>query len=182
MTMDANKSVSASFVTQYKLTTAVSPVSAGSINPNCSAGCWHDSGTIVLLNAIEDSGYPFDSWTNCDSPSNDVCTMTMTDAKNVTAVFDSCQYPVKIIGGTTEYFSTLQEAYDYSADSDTIQSQDTLLTGNVHFDRNIIVTIQGGYNCDYSAVTGVTTIETVAPAFNMTIDFGSVSIENIAIQ
>jgi hypothetical protein len=181
MTMDANKSVSAGFVTQYQLTTAISPAGAGSIDTDCSAGCWYDSGMIVVLNAVEDNGYPFNSWTDCDSPSNDVCTMTMDADKNVTAVFDSCQYPVKIFG-TAEYFSTLQEAYDFSSDDDIIQSQDTVLTENVHFDRTITVTVQGGYNCDYSAVTGVTTIETVAPEFHMTMDFGSVSIENIQLQ
>jgi len=155
----------------------------GGVTPDCSAGCWYDPGTIVTLTAEADPGYYFDHWTGCDSVNGNICTMTMDTAKNVEAIFLEleCAAPVKIIGDPADYYS-LQDAYDAAVNDDIIQSQVTTLTENVHFDRTITVTVQGGYNCDYSAVTGVTTIETVAPEFNMTMDFGSVSIENIQLQ
>jgi hypothetical protein len=50
-------------------------------------------------------------------------------------------------------------------------------TGDFSTDVNKSVTIVGGYNCDYSTVTGTTSIEG-----NMTIDYGSVTMENIEIR
>jgi len=45
------------------------------------------SGTVVTLTAVPATGYQLGSWTGCDSPSGNVCTMTMTSSKAVTASF-----------------------------------------------------------------------------------------------
>ena len=131
----------------------------------------YDNGTILILTASETSGYPFIDWTGCDFPSNEICTMTMDTDKSLTAVFDAtCLMPVRNMR-ISEYYLTLQDAYDAAEDGDTIQSRVTVFTDNVFADRNISVTFNGGYNCNYSNVTGTT-------AFNgiMTISSGTLTI------
>ncbi len=147
---------SAPEITQYELTTIVSPAGSGSISPDHSGGYMYDSGTMVILTAYEDSGYPFDGWTGCDLSANQICTMTMDADKSVTAAFDvSCMMPARNTR-TFEYYLTLQDAYDEAQNGDTIQSQAAFFGDDVNIDRNISVTFAGGYNCDYSAVTGQT--------------------------
>jgi hypothetical protein len=161
MTMDANKSVTATFTAQYLLTTYISPASAGSVSPDCSAGCWYDSGTIVILTATENTGYGFDYWTGCDSAAGNVCTMTMDTDENVTATFLVCPDPVKNTR-IPVYYTSLQEAYDDpdTVDGDTIQSQALEFTENLDIDdlSDKSVTFIGGYDCNYNEPPAGTTI------------------------
>jgi hypothetical protein len=179
VTMDSNKTCTATFnVIQYVLTTSINPPGNGTIVPDCSGGCSYDSGTVVVLTANEDYGYPFASWTGCDSPSNNICTMTMNANKNLTAGYDSCKYPVRINGGTPVYYSSLQAAYDAAGVSDTIQSRDVLLSGDLNVDRDIPVILEGGYNCDYTAVSGNTTVLGIVTISDGQIEIGNVVVEN----
>jgi len=155
VTMNTGKTCTAAFnIDQYQLITSVSPTSGGSVTTDCSGGCLYDSGTIVVLTATENSGYFFDAWTNCDSPSNNVCTETMDADDTVTANFLSCNQPVRIAGTTPMYYPTLQSAYDAAVDGDTIQTRSIVFSDNLNADRNIAVTIEGGFDCSYSEVTG----------------------------
>ncbi len=72
---------------KYQLNTSVSPQSSGSVSPDCSVGCLRDTGVTVTLTATENTGYIFSHWTGCDSPSGNVCTLTMDSNKNVIANF-----------------------------------------------------------------------------------------------
>ncbi|MEN8262450.1 MAG: hypothetical protein ABFR82_03210 [Nitrospirota bacterium] len=180
MTMDASKSVTANFTAQYLLTTYISPAGAGSVSPDCSAGCWYDSGTIVILTATANTGYEFDYWTDCDSPSGNVCTLTMDTDENVTATFLQCPAPVRILGDPTDYYS-LQDAYDSAQHGDAIQSQAQVFTESLDIadlsDKSI--TIEGGYDCTYSAITGNTTLNGDITISNgtVTIDSGSFDVQ-----
>ena len=84
-------------------------------------------------------------------------------------------HSVKIMG-TSEYYSTLQAAYDAAVNGDTIQSRTLLFTEDLGIDRNISVTLAGGYNCDFSATTGVTTLNG-----NTTVSDGTITIENFIL-
>ncbi|MBI5663868.1 MAG: thrombospondin type 3 repeat-containing protein [Nitrospirae bacterium] len=55
------------------------------------------------------------------------------------------------------YYLTLQDAYNAADNGDTIQGQGVTFTGDFNADLNKTVTIEGGYNCSYSAVSGITT-------------------------
>jgi hypothetical protein len=165
---------------QYQLTTSVNPPGNGSLSgDDCSTGCTYDCLQEVVFNAVEDSGYPFNSWTGCDDPSGSLCTMTMDANKSITAEFDACMYRVRVLGATTNYYSTLQSAYDDPAtqDTDMIQCREVTFFGDMTIDRNIAVAIQGGYDCTYSVITGTTTIDG-----SMTINNGAITIENLELQ
>jgi M6 family metalloprotease-like protein len=161
---------------QFELTTSVNPGGGGSINPDCSGGCMYDNGTLVVLTASDNGGYEFSSWTNCDSPSGNSCTMTMDANKGLTANFQSCPLPVRIVDAPPVYYSTLQSAYDNALDGDTIQSHGVTFVSDLNVNRSISVTIEGGYDCNYSAVTGTTTLNG-----DMPISDGSVDAENFVI-
>jgi PKD repeat protein len=108
--------------------------------------------------------------------------LTVTDADNSTNTLiqtnyiSVCYSNANIVGSSVTY-SSLQAAYNAAQDGNTIQSNAVTIVENIDFNRNITVTIQGGYNCDHSAVTGITTING-----KMTISNGQVTIENLIIQ
>ena len=103
--------------------------------------------------------------------------MTMNAYKNVTATFIPCPLPVRIAGAVPVYYSTLQEAYDAAIDGDIIQGQAAAFIENLNINRDISVTFEGGYDCDYTAISGVTVLNG-----NMTISNGIVTMENMQVQ
>jgi hypothetical protein len=122
--------------------------------------------------ASEYSGYFFDSWTNCDSASNNICTETIDEDDNVTANFQPCYQPVRIVAAVPLYFDTLQAAYDEAIDGDIIQVRDEVFDDNVSAGRSISVTFAGGYNCNYSGVIGVTTFNGIMNVSDGTVIIG----------
>ena len=84
ITMNANKSVTATFIKVYTLTTSVSPAEGGSVSPGSGT---YDEGTSVILTAIPASGYRFDHWSGDVSGNVTSVTITMNANKSVTATF-----------------------------------------------------------------------------------------------
>lgn len=77
----------------------------------------------------------------------------VTGPHKIEAVFSliPCSNPPARILGTESYFSTLQAAYNAATDGAIIQAQGQLFTENFTGNRNISVTIDGGYTCEYTA-------------------------------
>jgi hypothetical protein len=76
----------ATFKTQYQLTTAASPSAGGSVTP--ATGQYYDSGTVVNLQATPNSGYVFTSWSgSVANASNTSTTVTMSAPQTVSAAF-----------------------------------------------------------------------------------------------
>jgi hypothetical protein len=79
-------SYTASFNTQYQLTTAANPSNGGTVSP--TSGSYYNSGTIVPLTATANSGFTFSSWTgNVASASSASTSITMNAPQSVTANF-----------------------------------------------------------------------------------------------
>ncbi len=105
-------------------------------------------------------------------------TVQDTDGDGLNDNIDACPtYPPIWVSLVGAYFSTLQQAYNAASDGDTIQSQAQTLPENPNINLYKSVTLQGGYNCDYSTQTGKTILNG-----NMTISNGTVTIENFMIQ
>ncbi|OGP72780.1 MAG: hypothetical protein A2V86_08735 [Deltaproteobacteria bacterium RBG_16_49_23] len=64
--------------------------------------------------------------------------------------------PVKV---GTQYFSSLQAAYNTASPGAIIRTQGIIFTENLNIYRDISVTIEGGYNCSYSAYTADTILK-----------------------
>jgi len=86
--------------------------------------------------------------------------------------------PVRLLG-INGYYATMQAAYNAAANGATIQIQNVSLTGAVNFNLNKSVIIEGGYDCGYFSVIGLSTING-----DMTISNGTVSIRTgtLAVQ
>ena len=93
VTMDADKTCTALFtLNAYNLNVTINPSPGGTVTApgiNCPSDCTesYNYNTSVPLTATANTGYTFDSWTGCDSPSGNQCTMTMNSDKGVTANF-----------------------------------------------------------------------------------------------
>ena len=55
--------------------------------------------------------------------------------------------------------------------------QDAVFSGDIHINRDITITLQGGFDCTYYNNSGITTLEG-----SMTISNGSVTIEGFVIE
>jgi len=162
---------------QYQLAASLSPSGGGSLSPDCSTGCMYERGTAATITANENAGYAFINWNGCDTSANNICIMTMDNDKTVTALFALCDRPVRVAGTEHVYFSSLQDAYDTSHNNDNIYIQDAVLSENIHIDRNISTTLQGGFDCNYHNNNGRTTLEG-----SMIISNGTVTIEGFIIK
>ena len=78
----------ATFATQYLLTTTASPASGGSVNANpSSASGYYNAGTGVQLTATAGTGFQFSNWSGALSGSTNPQSLTMNAASSVTANF-----------------------------------------------------------------------------------------------
>ncbi|KWT93335.1 S8 family serine peptidase [Candidatus Magnetominusculus xianensis] len=91
------KSVTAKFgLVSYNLTVTKSGTGTGTLTSapagiSCGTACSasYTVGTSVTLTAAANSGSSLTSWSGCDSSSGSQCTVTVSSAKSVTAVFTS---------------------------------------------------------------------------------------------
>jgi parallel beta-helix repeat protein len=85
--MDAPKTVTVNWITQYYLTTSVSPPAGGTITRN-PIGPWYNSGTVVTLTAnASDETYTFSEWSGDLIGSTNPATVIMNKAMNILANF-----------------------------------------------------------------------------------------------
>ena len=94
ITMDAAKSVTATFTLKPVLTVAMSGTGAGSVTSspagiNCGADCSepYNPNVVVSLTAIPSQGSVFDTWSGACAGQGNPCAVTMDSAKAVTAAF-----------------------------------------------------------------------------------------------
>jgi PKD repeat protein len=101
---------------------------------------------------------------------SDGSTNSLTRTNYITVTSGGCANPPVKIGSV--YYSTLQDAYNAASDGNVIQSQDLTFTEDLNINRNISVTLEGGYDCDYTAITGKTTLKG-----DMTLSNGTVIVQ-----
>jgi parallel beta-helix repeat protein len=83
--MDAPKTVTVSWTTQYRLTTVANPSAGGSVTP--SGETWQNENAVVTLTAVANTGYGFDGWAGDLSGSDNPKDLIMDGPKSVTANF-----------------------------------------------------------------------------------------------
>jgi hypothetical protein len=82
----------------------------------------------------------------------------------------------KIYGGSTEY-DNIDEAYAAAATSQTIQARAVTITEDIVLNSDKEILLAGGYDCNFSAQSGVTTI-----SGSLTISDGKVTADRITIR
>jgi hypothetical protein len=182
--MSQARSVEATFgVRQYRLTltkagggsgTVTSSPSGISCGPNCSQDTYdYNAGTEVTLSADPSSGSNFGGWSGGGCSGNGTCTVTMSQARTVTATFNLGQYrlTVRKAGNGSGYVTStpagiscgpncLQDTYDYDAGTEVTLAADP--TGGASF---------GGWSGGGCSGTGTCTVtmsqaRTVTASFN----------------
>jgi PKD repeat protein len=81
--------------------------------------------------------------------------------------------PVKKSGTTPAYYLTIQDAFDFAVNGDTIKSKETSFNEDVLFDSDISILFEAGYNCGYSSITGITALNG-----NMIVSNGAITIQS----
>ncbi len=70
--------------------------SDGDINCGNTCSYNYNSGTQVTLTATAAQGYSFSNWSGCDSVQSNLCTVTMNNARTVTATFTADGYVLSV--------------------------------------------------------------------------------------
>ncbi len=144
---------------------------------NCGDTCSNDfaDGATVTLTAATAVGSAFNGWVGCDDSTGLICNVSMNSARDITADFTPCAtLPVRSSGS---YYSDLHHAYDLSSEGDLIQSQAVVIVESPVFSKDISVTMQGGYLCDYSGIAGISSI-----SGTVTIAGGTIAMDGISIE
>lgn len=137
----------------------------------CSA--LFDYGATVRLYSIASDDSMLSGWSACEVMGD--CTFPMDGDKEVAALFDL--KPVRIPGTTPGYYESIGEAYACLTTGGTIQVREYLFSENVIPDRDVAVTIEGGYDSGYSGNSGYTTING-----NITVERGSLTVEGVLVR
>lgn len=160
---------------RYNLTSNVNISQGGTVMPDCSMGCWYDSGAPAYLVAVPDSGYVFDIWSGDCAGSSPAVSVAMTAAKSCTANFAACADQPVHRGGTG--YPTVAMAYADAAGNDIIGMLATSLQEILSLDRPVAVTLKGGYICGYGINSSMTILNG-----SVVITGGAVTAENLIIH
>jgi PKD repeat protein len=116
-----------------------------------------------------------------ENPDTYTISLTVTDSNGsvnslsaANYVIVDCALPVMISRASPVYFETIQDAYNAAIDGDIVRSQASDFLGDLNMNRNISLSLIGGYNCDFSAITGVSAINGIIFITN-----GTNNLENI---
>jgi hypothetical protein len=172
--------VTANFaINQYTLTYTAG--ANGSVSGTLSQIVNHgDDGATVV--ATPDTGYHFTTWsdTSTDNPRTDTA---VTHDIDVMATFEAdtttCTSPIRNSSGQTETFSnTITDAYSAADTGDTLEiTKGDYPEGELTMDRDITVTLSGGYSCDFT-----TREEESAIQGSLVISDGTVIVDEITIK
>lgn len=89
----SSSTYTATFTTQYLMTTGVDPPGGGSVSPNCTGGCWYSSGQSVELTASPASGFTFSDWSGSVTGTANPTSTTMSAPRTATANFTESPIP-----------------------------------------------------------------------------------------
>ena len=161
--MDTDKIVTATFV-QKSFTITASAGTNGTITPDAVVNVnWGASQTFTITpNPGAAIGDVLVDGTSV-GPVTSYTFNNITNNHTISAVYLCPSLRVRVIGSDNvvkDFYGTIQDAYNHPTtdDDDVIQAQaisrtETFLT----FNRNIKVTLEGGYLCDYLSNAGRTT-------------------------
>ncbi|KAF0217463.1 MAG: peptidase S8/S53 subtilisin kexin [Geobacteraceae bacterium] len=137
-------------------------------------GASFTQGATVTLAPAAASDSLFAGW-QASCSGTGPCQITMTSDLPVSAVFN-LKPPVLMNAPSPGYYTTLAAAFAVAADGATIQAKAVTFYENLLLDRNISVTISGGYDDAYGAATGLSSIYGT-----LTVGAGTLSVANLVI-
>jgi len=144
-------------VTITKGGTGTGTVTSSRMRINCGTSCsavFPESPAVILFQTpAPNSG--FSGWGGVCSGTGD-CAFSMLSDKAVSAVFVS--EPLVKNQNTGVAYGILQDAYNEAKDNHVISARSTLTAPGLNLNKATTLTIEGGYNADYSSCIGLTTV------------------------
>ena len=133
-----------------------------------------DTNTVPVTHVGSALSSPSFNFQNLTCGTTYYWTVKATDQHGISNVGASAVWNFRTSGcvrnaTASTFHETVQGAYDNASDHDTILSQSVLLTGNFSANRDITVTIDGGYNADFTLNPDKTTIQGVVNISNGTV-------------
>lgn len=135
---------------------AIPPITTCTGSPNPCTNLHHEGATLELTAYPNDDSL-FTGWSGACSNSNTKCYLVMDSDKGITATFDYVK-PAKI-EGTTQYYDSLQLAYNAALTGQTIRARKFTFAENLTLDQAKGVTIKGGYAANYSDRQGYSLLQ-----------------------
>jgi len=88
--------------------------------------------------------------------------------------FSTCAFlPVRILGNTPEYFGTIAAAYSAAVNGEIIQCQKGYFAEHLTLNRDVKVTLEGGFSCNYGSRSGGSSVS------SLTVTDGTVVLSDI---
>jgi PKD repeat protein len=118
-----------------------------------------------------------------DSEGSYTVKLTVTDSDGSTDTLvgtdyiASCLSPARVQDTIPAYYPGIQNAYNAAGNGNTIHSRAMSYTESLNFNRDISITLVGGYSCDYTETAGKTTVKGT-----VTVNKGTVTLENIIVE
>ena len=156
----------------------VTGIAASQTVLNCSTGntgtcsSLFDPGTQVQLTGLASGDAYFSSWSGCDSPSGNGCTVTLNSLKNVSAIFAAT---VRL--NSTDK-PTIQQAFADAASGNLVQTQAyDYYENSLSLTTPVALTLKGGYDAMYTSNPGYSILHGI-----LTIVNGGLTIERLIVQ
>jgi hypothetical protein len=86
--------------------------------------------------------------------------------------------PVKM--GTSSYYGSIQAAYNVAGNGAVIKCRDSILAQSLTVNRNVTVTLEGGYNAGFTTNYG--TMTSLKGMITTSTGGGTITIENITLE
>ncbi len=90
----------------------------------------------------------------------------------------ACTVPAAKVGSIS--YLSIQAAYNAATDGSTIKCRDLRFTENLTINRDIAVTLEGGYNCAFTSNSGVVT--PLKGSLRTTSGGGTLTIKNFSLE
>ena len=128
-------------------------ISCANVNNDLCTGDF-TSGDTVTLTSTPSIGSTLFAWEGCNNITQDKCIVLMDTNKNVTASFDILDNAR--LGAGTKHYGTLRTAYNDAQDTGVIKAKDIIFIEDLIIDKNIYVTLSGGYDNNFTSNIGNT--------------------------
>ena len=165
------------------LTVSIAGTSGGSVNgsgiacssPPLSGICAVDYPLNTMVSLAQSTAGLFTGWSGACAGTGG-CTVKLTGNQIVNATFASSKTARLACVTPPREYATLQQAYADAPNGCAIQTQAGTLLENLNLDVDKRVTIKGGYNSDFTDVTGASSLDGV-----LTIGKGTAIFDNLTI-
>lgn len=184
VTLGAESNVTATFAPGHRLSVtvagtnggggAVNSVPSGIASTGGTRSATFPEGSTVTLVAAADANSLFAGWSGACTNKTGSCSVRINADATTTATF-SYVLPAWI-AGTTNYYPLLQSTYGNVASGGTIKARDFNFGEQVIADRDISVTVKGGYNQAYSTNVGYSAVHSLA------VRKGKVTVDRVIVK